>query len=148
MRGCRVWGSACSFVRIIGLGVGVEGGRDLWQHGEKFHSLGRGASKEKLQRLETEKTKKMEKTEAALKDELKKEKRRVEEYEQEEKKLQEDIQSLKQDAKTLKQEGSSHKEEKILDEPPDAEDGGKAQGEEASKPAQQEETCLVHASFL
>jgi len=72
-------------------------------------------SMEKLQRLETEKTKKMEQTEAGLKAELKKEKNRVEEYEQEERKLQHDIQSLKQDAKALRQEGVA-KEDEIMEE--------------------------------
>jgi len=71
-------------------------------------------SMEKLQKLETEKTKRMEETEAAAKKELRKEKRRVEQYEEEEEeKLQKDIESLRQDAKTLKQEGAARKDEKI-----------------------------------
>ena len=96
-------------------------------------------SMEKLQRLETEKTKKMEQTEAALKNELKKEKQRVEEYEQEEKKLQQDIQSLKQDAKALKQEGGAAgpKEDKILDESPDGDDESKEHSHDESKPQEQ-----------
>ena len=77
-------------------------------------------SMEKLQKLETEQTKRMDETEAAAKKQLRKEKRRVEQYEEEENKLQKDIQSLRQDAKALKQEGAARKgkEEKIL-EPPD-----------------------------
>ena len=97
-------------------------------------------SMEKLQKLETEKTKKMEQTEAALKDELKKEKRRVEEYEQEEKKLQKDIQSLKQDAKALKQEGrATTKEDRIVDQSPVVDEDEKVQSENDSKPAEHAE---------
>ncbi|CAJ1431570.1 unnamed protein product [Effrenium voratum] len=88
---------------------------------------------EKMQQMDTSKAKRMEKREEELKADLKKEKRRVNQYAKEEESLQEDVKELRQDAKQMKSRGSDEIEEEGKDTEADEEEPKGTHEEEPEK---------------